>query len=306
MERPGDRDWYAAISGWVLRAWTAVRRILPMAAAQIRSRGRRWRILLLPQVVDRYVLKSFLFWFALLLVGFVAMTHVYTFFDLLSDIVKNQHRDDARVHLLVLSDAAAHFRFRAHERAGGGSDHLRRSHQAQRNHGHESQRHQPVPAVRPGADGGVVDERRACSPSRITMCRAPIASRTRFARRSRASRCKPICIRTRNGSSIRDRITIRAFSTSTTSTARKRKCRSRRCSSWTPANFHVRKHISAEKARWEPTLHTWVFENGWSREIPGGAAVRSNSITSADRPRRLPRSTSGPIISCKRCCRISR
>ena len=31
-----------------------------------------------------------MFWFALLLVGFVLMTHVYTFFDLLSDIVKNQ------------------------------------------------------------------------------------------------------------------------------------------------------------------------------------------------------------------------
>ena len=40
-------------------------------------------------MVDRYVLKSFLFWFVLLLIGFVLMTHVYTFFDLLSDIVKN-------------------------------------------------------------------------------------------------------------------------------------------------------------------------------------------------------------------------
>jgi LPS export ABC transporter permease LptG len=36
------------------------------------------------------------------------------------------------------------------------------------------------------------------------------------------------------------------------------------------ANFHVHKHISAEKARWEPTLRTWIFENGWSREDPGG------------------------------------
>jgi lipopolysaccharide export LptBFGC system permease protein LptF len=37
-----------------------------------------------------------------------------------------------------------------------------------------------------------------------------------------------------------------------------------------PENFRIRKHISAEKARWEPTLHTWIFENGWSREDPGG------------------------------------
>ena len=52
-------------------------------------RRRAWRIFLFPQVVDSYVLKGFLFWFALLLIGFVLMTHVYTFFDLLSDIVKN-------------------------------------------------------------------------------------------------------------------------------------------------------------------------------------------------------------------------
>jgi lipopolysaccharide export LptBFGC system permease protein LptF len=25
------------------------------------------------------------------------------------------------------------------------------------------------------------------------------------------------------------------------------------------------KHISAERARWEPTLQKWVFENGWAR-----------------------------------------
>src|SRR5262249_29143435 len=33
-----------------------------------------------------------------------------------------------------------------------------------------------------------------------------------------------------------------------------------------PATFRLRKHISAEKARWEPGLKAWVFENGWSRQ----------------------------------------
>ncbi len=36
-----------------------------------------------------------------------------------------------------------------------------------------------------------------------------------------------------------------------------------------PANFRVRKHISAEKARWEPALQAWIFENGWSRDFTG-------------------------------------
>ena len=35
------------------------------------------------------MLTSFLFYFLLLLVSFVMMTHVYNFFELLSDIVKN-------------------------------------------------------------------------------------------------------------------------------------------------------------------------------------------------------------------------
>jgi LPS export ABC transporter permease LptG len=32
-----------------------------------------------------------------------------------------------------------------------------------------------------------------------------------------------------------------------------------------PSPFRLTKHISAERARWEPTLQKWVFENGWSR-----------------------------------------
>lgn len=47
------------------------------------------RFSLLPQVMDAMVLSSFLFYFLVLLVTFVMMTHVFTFFELLSDIVKN-------------------------------------------------------------------------------------------------------------------------------------------------------------------------------------------------------------------------
>jgi lipopolysaccharide export LptBFGC system permease protein LptF len=27
------------------------------------------------------------------------------------------------------------------------------------------------------------------------------------------------------------------------------------------------RHISAERARWEPALQLWIFENGWSRDL---------------------------------------
>jgi lipopolysaccharide export LptBFGC system permease protein LptF len=45
-----------------------------------------------------------------------------------------------------------------------------------------------------------------------------------------------------------------------------------------PANFHINKHISAEKARWSQTLQTWVFENGWSRQDPGGQHLKFNNF----------------------------
>jgi lipopolysaccharide export LptBFGC system permease protein LptF len=34
-----------------------------------------------------------------------------------------------------------------------------------------------------------------------------------------------------------------------------------------PATFRLTRHISAERARWEPGLSTWIFQNGWEREF---------------------------------------
>jgi LPS export ABC transporter permease LptG len=66
------------------------------------GRGRRFSIIaspsqlrLLPfrgalfQIVDSYILSSFLFYFSMILVSFIAMAEVYNFFELLSFIVKN-------------------------------------------------------------------------------------------------------------------------------------------------------------------------------------------------------------------------
>ena len=41
------------------------------------------------QIVDSYILSNFLFYFVLWLLAFITMTQVFTFFDLLGDIVKN-------------------------------------------------------------------------------------------------------------------------------------------------------------------------------------------------------------------------
>ena len=34
-----------------------------------------------------------------------------------------------------------------------------------------------------------------------------------------------------------------------------------------PKTFRLHRHISAERARWEPALKTWIFQNGWVRDV---------------------------------------
>jgi LPS export ABC transporter permease LptG/LPS export ABC transporter permease LptF len=94
LERPGDRDLVGALksiaAGLALRirpaAWVPQLSLNPE-----RQRGPLARNLpLLPQLVDTYILSKFLFYFLLLLSSFVMMTQVYTFFELLSDMVRNK------------------------------------------------------------------------------------------------------------------------------------------------------------------------------------------------------------------------
>src|SRR5271154_317874 len=88
LEAPGDRDFV----GTIIALFRAVGRA-PQHGARVLDRigPRVWaaRIPLLPQVIDTYVLTSFLFYFVLLVTSFVLIFHVFTFFELLSDIIKN-------------------------------------------------------------------------------------------------------------------------------------------------------------------------------------------------------------------------
>ena len=88
MERPGHRDWVAIIRDGIVAGWRRLRGTLPIAPG-IGTR-RSWRFPLVPQVIDRYVLTSFVFYLLVLLASIVSMIYVFTFFELLSDIVKNK------------------------------------------------------------------------------------------------------------------------------------------------------------------------------------------------------------------------
>jgi LPS export ABC transporter permease LptG/LPS export ABC transporter permease LptF len=87
LEAPGDMD----LIGWVLAFLRPLRRVhkeqVPQVFERLRWRGPRVRIM--PMVVDTYVLSKFLFYFLVWIVGFVLMYHVFTFFELASDVIRN-------------------------------------------------------------------------------------------------------------------------------------------------------------------------------------------------------------------------
>ena len=84
LERPGDFDLIGLISGRLREVFASLARRFESRAGR---GGRRWAIL--PQIIDTYVLSTFLFYFGLLLLTCVLLTEVFTFFELLGDIVKN-------------------------------------------------------------------------------------------------------------------------------------------------------------------------------------------------------------------------
>ena len=54
-----------------------------------------------------------------------------------------------------------------------------------------------------------------------------------------------------------------------------------------PKNFQLVRHISAERARWEASLKTWVFENGWRRDFSGECRAMSRTSRPGEDVREL-------------------
>lgn len=86
METPGDRDFL----GNVRQGLVAFGRAISGKLAIRRESLATGRVKLgFFQILDSYVLSSFLFYFAVTLFCLITMVQVFTFFDLLGDIVKN-------------------------------------------------------------------------------------------------------------------------------------------------------------------------------------------------------------------------
>lgn len=261
LERPGDRDALGsirlAVQGWI----SSVRGNLAAGP----SAGFSRKFPLGPQIIDNYILSSFLFYFALLLSSFVLMTHVYTFFELLGDVLRNKIPmmkvatylffltpkliyDSTPVSVLVAVLVTFGILTKNNEvialKACGVSLYRMAI---------------PVLAA-------------ACALSGFLFLFdfyiIPDANRTQDAIRNEI-KGRPVQTYLRpdrkwifgEGSRI---YYYRYFEASEGVMG------DVHVYELDPASFRLVRHIAAERARWEPALDTWIFQNGWARDFKNG------------------------------------
>jgi LPS export ABC transporter permease LptG/LPS export ABC transporter permease LptF len=268
LERPGDRDWVGRATNWIASLWGRLRGRLPATAQQVRLRSRGWRLFLVPQLVDGYVLNSFFFYFLMLLVSFVLMTHVYTFFELLSDIVKN-HIAMARVFtylffltpqliydsapisvlvavLITFGVLTKHNEVTAFKASGIsmyrlaipvlGAALLLSAGLFAFDHYYVPDANRKQDAIRKEIKGKPVQT--YLHPERQWVFAPGAQENPRIYYYKYLDPVQKVMV----GAQVFE---------------------------LDPVNFRVRRHIAAEKVRWEPALSAWIFENGWSRDFNG-------------------------------------
>lgn len=267
LERPGDIDVIGALGARLGSFRKPTRRPLERLEPKI------WlgRFSLLPRVTDTYVLSGFLFYFVLLLASFVLMFQVFTFFELLSDIIRNRI-PMARVltyHLFLtprLIYELAPFGVLTAVLVAFGV----------------LSKHNEVTALK--ACG--VSVYRLAAP---VMMAGVFLSGALFAfdhywvpeadRRQDAIRAeikgRPAQTFLRPDrrwiSGLQDRMFYYKYFDQS-----ERVMLGVHVYEIDPARFRLKRHISAERARWEPSLNEWVFQNGWSRDMNG------NNVTHFD------------------------
>lgn len=283
LERPHGRDYLDPAA----RLWSWLRRAPASARGRAVPLARMPRLPLLPQVIDTHLTSSFLFYCALWLASFVLMTLVFTFFELLSDIIRNQIPLPRVLTYLALLTPRLIYTFL------------------------------PVSVLTSVlVVFGVLTKNneltafKACGVSvyRLTspiFITSLLLSGALFAfnhylvpeadRRQNAIRAeikgRPAQTFFNPGRTwfwgLEDRIYFyRYFDTAANVML------GVNVFEIDSGTFTLKRHISAERARWEPSISAWVFQNGWSRDIQGNQFGQFDNF--AGQARTFPELTETP------------
>ncbi len=89
LEFPGDRDYLARALAFLRSVRRAPQQHTSRVIGSLKPRSWSFGVPVLAQVIDIYILSGFVFYFILWLLSFVLMYHFFQFFSLLSDMIKN-------------------------------------------------------------------------------------------------------------------------------------------------------------------------------------------------------------------------
>ncbi|MFN7998750.1 MAG: LptF/LptG family permease [Bryobacteraceae bacterium] len=269
MEVPGGRDVVGALRDAFGAVLSGLRdRFLPARQTAARSSSPHYRWPLLPQILDTYILTNFVFYFVVLLASFVSMTQIYNFFELLGDIVRNK---------IPLSKVFAYLFFLTPRLV-----------------------YETLPiSVLVGVlvTFGVLTKHnevtafKACGIS-LHRLAVPILVVSAFLSGGLfAFDHYYVPDANRRQDALRNEIKGRAVQTYLSPERKWIFGRGPRIYYYKffdqaegvmggvivyelePETFQLVRQISAERARWQPSLKTWIFENGWSREFHGNRSI---------------------------------
>ncbi|PWU03067.1 MAG: LPS export ABC transporter permease LptF [Terriglobia bacterium] len=252
MERPGDRD----LLGTLQSLFTRWRHGVPAQPGR--------RLALLPQLVDTYVLSNFLFYFLLWLASLVSMTLIYNFFELIGDMIRN-HIPLLKMftYLFFLSPTLIYTSL-------------------------------PISILLAvlGAFGVMTKQNevtafKACGVSLFRLALPVFVASVLFTGGLFAFDFYYVPGANRKQDALRDEIKGRATQTYLNPNRKWIWGASSRIYYYKyfdpnehimagvyvfelePATFHLNREIYADRAHWNSSLKTWVFENGWSSDFQG-------------------------------------
>jgi len=103
METPGDSDLLAGFGHFFATLAAPFRRRKGESGEAVEAAWRPWRLPLLPQIVDTYMLSNFLFYLVLVLAGLVSLILMYNFFELMASAFKNASFGTLVTYLMFLT-----------------------------------------------------------------------------------------------------------------------------------------------------------------------------------------------------------
>jgi LPS export ABC transporter permease LptG/LPS export ABC transporter permease LptF len=274
LEYPGDADLVGRAIGLLKSIGNKPGERLPQLMERLQGSLPRFRLRLLPMILDTYVLSKFLYYFAVWLVALVLMFHVFTFFELASDMLRNHISLSklATYHLFLTPRLIYDFTPVAVLAA-------------------------VLVVIAILTKHNEVSAFKACGVS-VFRLTAPVflaglmLSGAMFAfdyywvpeadRRQEVLRAE---IKGRPAQTflrpdrkwiygLHDRVFFYKYFDQAELVMS-----GVNVYEIDPATFRLQKHISAERARWEPSLGRWSFQNGWTKEIKGDRVLRVDDFS---------------------------